>query len=57
MDKEKQIEKMAKIIGETTFIRGFEYYAAAGIFAAGYGNIKEAVKEFAELVKIANGAN
>ena len=53
MDKEKQIEKMAKIIGETTFRRGFEYYAAAGIFAAGYGNVKEAVKEFAELVKIA----
>jgi hypothetical protein len=48
MDKEKQIEKMAKIIGETTFIRGFEYYAAAGIFAAGYGNVKEALKELLE---------
>nr|DAG40168.1 MAG TPA: YopX protein [Bacteriophage sp.] len=38
MEKEKQIEEMAKIIRETTFIRGFEYSAAAGIFAAGYPN-------------------
>lgn len=45
MEKEKQIEEMAKIIRETTFIRGFEYSAAAGIFAAGYGKVKEAVKE------------
>lgn len=51
MEKEKQIEEMAKIIRETTFIRGFEYSAAAGIFAAGYGKVKEAVKDFAERVK------
>lgn len=41
MKFEKQVEEMAKIIRETTFIRGFEYSAAAGIFAAGYGKVKE----------------
>ena len=49
MKFEKQIEEMAKIIRETTFIRGFEYSAAAGIFAAGYGKVKkERLKAYKE---------
>lgn len=45
MNYEDQIREMAEIIIKTAHIRGFEYSAAAGIFAAGYGKVKQAVKE------------
>lgn len=52
MDKEKQVEKMAKIIDEMYNV--YDTTAgdiAEGLHDAGYGNVKEAVKEFAERVK------
>lgn len=73
MEKEKQIEEMAKLmfaadcsmcVSEAcpAFGRGIlkkekftcnNYLLAKALYDAGYGNVKEAVKEFAELVKIA----
>lgn len=68
MEKEKQIEEMARALcgksynAEKGFCNKFDtecdfmcdaYMKSKRVYALGYGNVKEAVKEFAELVKIA----
>ena len=66
MEKEKKIEELAEAIYKSgVAIEGTDiafglydtdthfHRMAAKLYDAGYGNVKEAVKEFAELVKIA----
>ena len=52
MNYEDQIREMAEIIIKTAHIKGFEYSAAAGIFAAGYRKAKEVRKETAAGVAV-----
>ena len=52
MEKEKQIEEMSRKIDEMYNV--YDTTAgdiAEGLYETGYGNVKEAVKEFAERVK------
>lgn len=52
MEKEKQIEEMIKTM--TVYIpTPDDEIRAKLLYAAGYGNVKEAVKEFAERIKMA----
>lgn len=66
MNKEKQIEEMAKLIGgsecpsekcpkmDKEQVKAFgacNIHRAQILYNAGYGNVKQAVKEFAERVK------
>ncbi len=66
MEKEKQIEEMARALcgksynAEKGFCNKFDtecdfmcnaYMKSKRVYALGYGNVKEAVKEFAERVK------
>ena len=66
MEKEKQIEEMVEIaynaiciqIGGGDFVDPGDRHAAPEIvsedlYKAGYGNVKEALKEFAERIKMA----
>lgn len=58
MDKKKEIEEMAKVMyrhyckddkcGECKQPNCLEYRRAVRLYNAGYGNVKQAVKEFAE---------
>ena len=49
MEKEKQIEKMAKIVDEMYYVYDTKAEdISQGLYESGYGNVKEAVKEFAE---------
>lgn len=58
MDKEKEIEEMAKVLyghyckddkcGECKEPSCLEYRRAVKLYNAGYGDVKQAVKEFAE---------
>lgn len=50
MEKEKQIEEMIKAMSVYIPTPDDEIRAKL-LYAAGYGNVKEAVKEFAERVK------
>ena len=52
MEKEKQIEEMSRKIDEMYYV--YDTTAediAKGLYETGYGNVKEALKEFAEWVK------
>lgn len=61
MDKEKEIEMIAEIITNSAFndmsdSRSRHKYGVSGFYAealinAGYGNVKQAVKDFAEKLK------
>ena len=66
MDKEKQIEEMAKLINgskcpievcpkidkeQEKVFGACNIHRAQILYDAGYGNVKEALKDFAELVK------
>lgn len=53
MEKEKQIEEMIKTMTGFCIPTSDDEIRAKLLYAAGYGNVKEAVKDFAELVKIA----
>lgn len=57
MEKEKQIENIENIVDVILPIMKDGEFSARNLARAlnksGYGNVKEAVKEFAELVKIA----
>lgn len=53
MEKEKQIEEMSRKIDEMYYV--YDTTAediAKGLYEAGYGNVKEAVQEFAKRVKM-----
>jgi len=57
MDKEKEIEEMAKVIMDSAFNdmsnkRSLHKFGVSGFYAealisAGYGNVKQAIKDFA----------
>ncbi len=56
MDKEKEIEEMASVLERAkisaivtigSLNKGFGYWYADSLVNAGYGNVKQAVKEFA----------
>ncbi len=51
MEKEKQIEEMIKTMTGFCIPTSDDEIRAKLLYAAGYGNVKEAVKEFAERVK------
>lgn len=59
MDKEKEIAKLAEIINEVAFIQAHEIdgdehlceIVAKAIINAGYGDTKQAVRDFAEKLK------
>lgn len=51
MEKEKQIKEMAKTMTGFCIPTSDDEIRAKLLYAAGYGNVKEAVKEFAERVK------
>lgn len=53
MKKEKQIEEMIKTMTGFCIPTSDDEIRAKLLYAAGYGNVKEAVKEFAERVKMA----
>lgn len=59
MDKQKEIEKMAHAIKTSQNTAGYYFPTKAavrmarGLFDAGYGDVRAAVKEFAESVKMA----
>lgn len=53
MEKEKQIEEMIKTMTGFCIPTSDDEIRAKLLYAAGYGNVKEAVKEFAERVKMA----
>ena len=59
MDKQKEIEKMAYAIKTSQSTAGYYFPTKAavrmarGLFEAGYGDVRTAVKEFAESVKMA----
>lgn len=60
MNEEKEIEEMAEVLEQAkinalytigSLNNGFGHWYANALFSAGYGNVKEAVKEFAEELK------
>lgn len=51
MEKEKQIEEMIKTMTGFCIPTSDDEIRAKLLYAAGYGNVKEALKDFAELVK------
>ena len=60
MNNEKEIEKMAEQIEQSLLLansyvgsmnKGKGHWIASYLFKAGYGNVKQAVKEFAEKLK------
>nr|DAL86623.1 MAG TPA: hypothetical protein [Caudoviricetes sp.] len=59
MDKEKEIEKMAHVIKTSQSAAGYYFPTKAalrmarGLSEAGYGDVRAAVREFAENVKMA----
>lgn len=61
MDKEKEIEKMAHAIKTSQSAAGYYFPTkvalrmARGLSDAGYGDVRAAVKEFAEKLKDRNG--
>lgn len=62
MDKEKEIEEMAKVMyrhyckddkcGECKQPNCLGYCRAVQLYNAGYGNVKQTIKEFAERLKM-----
>lgn len=50
MDKKKEIEEMAEVISQVQYLGGLEDKVAEKLVKAGYGNVKLAIKEFAENV-------
>lgn len=51
MEKEKQIEEMIKTMTGFCIPTSDDEIRAKLLYAAGYGNVKEAVKEFAKKLK------